>query len=69
MNDIQVTIENTPSNVNPDDDWDPMRDEYEDVTKNSYDCGPGADLDVTLQRPRYRFVIENFDLILNLFKI
>ena len=55
MNDIQVTFENQQSDVNPDDDWDPMREEYEDPTKNSYDCGPGANLDLNLQRPRYRF--------------
>lgn len=55
MNDIQVSVDNSQfENANMDDDWDPMREEYEDPFINSYDHGPGANLDAKLQKPAYR---------------
>ncbi|XP_034233836.1 tudor domain-containing protein 1 isoform X2 [Thrips palmi] len=54
-NDIQITLENV-SRSDPimDDQWDPMREEFENPDINCYDHGPGANLDVDLQRPAYR---------------
>lgn len=55
VNDIQICVENV-RHRDPDFDsnWDPMRDDYENVQLNAYDHGPGANLDVSLQRPAYR---------------
>lgn len=57
-NNIQITVENVPQSNSLMDDmdvnWDPMKEEFDNPDLNCYDHGPGADLDVSLQRPAYR---------------
>ena len=44
----------SPDCIDLDDDWDPMREDFENVEVNSYDQGPGAYLETHLQRPTHR---------------
>ncbi|KAK3919352.1 Protein vreteno [Frankliniella fusca] len=56
-NNIEITVSNNMNKSNDDtidDDWDPMRDEYFDPNINAYEHGPGANLDIEVQRPAYR---------------
>ncbi|XP_052124807.1 uncharacterized protein LOC113203962 [Frankliniella occidentalis] len=56
INNIEVSVPND-TNQNDDmldDSFDPMRDDWENININSYEHGPGANLDVNLQCPRHR---------------